>query len=427
MVSCQAGQAGSKNLGSMTYLFPNLAVTPANAAFLVNAFRTPAAYPKAFKATLSHSGHQRAESVISAWPDYAATPLVSLPKLADHLGVTCVRYKDEAGRFGLGSFKALGGAYAVFRLLTERLRQRNGDVDEAALAAGRLKDAARTITVCCATDGNHGRSVAWGARMFGARAVIFIHATVSEKRAEAIRSYGAEVVRTAGNYDDSVREADRTAAANGWFVVSDTSYTGYTDVPRDVMQGYAVMVAEALSELAAPPTHVFIQGGVGGLAAAVIAHLWETYGANMPSVIVVEPDKAACLYESARAGKPTAVTGELDTVMAGMACGEPSVIAWPFLQSGAAAFMTIPDEAALSTMQLLASGAAGATIVGGESGVAGLAGLIVAAARPDWRQAIGLDHASRVLLFGSEGDTDPDLYARIVGCTGDAVRAGALK
>lgn len=411
----------------MTYLFPNAVASSVNATFLVNAFRTTDAYPEAFKETLSHAGHLRAERVISAWPGYAPTPLVSLPKLADQLKIACVDYKDEGGRFGLGSFKALGGAYAVFRLLAEKLRERHGDVDEAALATGSLKDAAKDITVCCATDGNHGRSVAWGARMFGARAVIFIHATVSEKRAEAIRSYGAEVVRTVGNYDDSVREADRTAAANGWFVVSDTSYPGYTDVPRDVMQGYAVMVAEALSELAAPPTHVFIQGGVGGLAAAVTAHLWEAYGERMPAIVVVEPDRAACLYESALDGKPTAVTGDLDTVMAGMACGEPSVIAWPFLQSGAAAFMAIPDEAALSAMQLLASGAGGATIVGGESGVAGLAGLIVAAAQPDWRQAIGLNEASRVLLFGSEGDTDPELYARIVGRTGDAVRAGALK
>lgn len=425
MLPCQAGQAGSKHLGPMTYLFPNPAVSPAKTAFLVNAACKKGLYPEAFRATLSHAGYARAAGVISSWSGYAPTPLVSLSTLAAQLGVASVHYKDEGGRFGLGSFKALGGAYAVFRLLAAQLQRRSGGVDEAALAAGRLKEAVKDITVCCATDGNHGRSVAWGARMFGARSVIFVHATVSEKRAEAIRSFGAEVVRTVGNYDDSVREADRTAAANGWFVVSDTSYPGYTDIPRDVMQGYAVMIAEALGALATPPTHIFIQGGVGGLAAAVIAHLWEAYGAEMPSIVVVEPDKAACLYESALAGEPTTVAGDLDTVMAGMACGEPSVIAWPFLENGASAFMAIPDKAALATMQLLASGAAGATIVGGESGVAGLAGLIVAAGQSDWRQALGLDPASRVLLFGSEGDTDPDLYARIVGRTGDAVRAGA--
>jgi diaminopropionate ammonia-lyase len=411
----------------MTDPFADPALSPASAALFVNPGRRAGPYPEAFKATLSQAGHLRAASVVSAWAGYAPTPLVSLPALADRLGIASLHYKDEGGRFGLGSFKALGGAYAVFRLLAAELRRRHGTVDEAALADGRLKEAVGDITVCCATDGNHGRSVAWGAQLFGARAVIFIHATVSEGRAEAIRRYGAKVVRTAGNYDDSVREADRAAAENGWFVVSDTSYPGYTDIPRDVMQGYAVMVAEALAALDAPPTHVFVQGGVGGLAAAVTAHLWEALGAEAPVIAIVEPDKAACLYESARAGKPVAVTGDLDTVMAGLACGEPSLIAWPILEAGAAAFMAIPDEAALQTMRLLASGVGGATIVGGESGVAGLAGLIVAAGRDDWRAALRLDGGARVLVFGSEGDTDPDLYARIVGRTGEAVRAGALR
>lgn len=411
----------------MTDLFSHQAFSPATATFLGNPSHKKGAYPVALKSTLSHAGYIRAAGVITSWPGYAPTPLVTLDKLAERLDVASIHYKDESSRFGLGSFKALGGAYAVFRLLASELRRRHGDIDETALATGRLVDAAKDITVCCATDGNHGRSVAWGARMFGARAVIFVHATVSERRVDAIRRYGAEVVRTQGNYDDSVREADRTAAENGWFVVSDTSYPGYTDVPRDVMQGYSVMVAEALGASEAPPTHVFLQCGVGGLAAAVIAHLWEAYGADMPIVTVVEPAKAACLYESARSGKPTAVTGDLDTIMAGMACGEPSVIAWPILRDGASAFMTIPDEAALATMRLLASGAAGATIVGGESGVAGLAGLIVAAGEPDWRRSLGLDRTSRVLLIGSEGDTDPDLYARVVGRTGDAVRAGAQR
>lgn len=411
----------------MTDLFSHPAFMPDTATFFRNPSRRQGTYPEPLKATLSHAGYVRAAGIITSWPGYAPTPLVSLATLADHLGVARIHYKDEGGRFGLGSFKALGGAYAVFRLLARELRRREGGLDEIALAAGRLKEAAKHITVCCATDGNHGRSVGWGARMFGARAVIFVHATVSERRVDAIRRYGAEVVRTQGNYDDSVREADRAAAENGWFVVSDTSYPGYTDVPRDVMQGYSVMVAEALGACEATPTHVFLQAGVGGLAAAVIAHLWEAYGADMPVVTVVEPVKAACLCESARSGKPTAVTGDLDTIMAGMACGEPSVIAWPILEGGASAFMAVPDEAALATMQLLASGAAGATIVGGESGVAGLAGLIVAAGVPDWRRTLGLDRASRILLIGSEGDTDPDLYARIVGHTGDAVRAGAQR
>lgn len=394
--------------------------------WFVNPARTADAYPDALKETLSHAGYVRAAGVISSWPGYAPTPLVPLPALAARLGVGTVHYKDEGGRFGLGAFKALGGAYAVLRLIAREIEHRTGKpVDMAALAAGKLKDAARDITVCCASDGNHGRSVAWGAEMFGARAAVFIHALVSEGRADAIRRHGAEVIRTAGNYDDSVRAADRTAAEKGWFVVSDTSYPGYVDVPRDVMQGYTVMVAEALGAMSESPTHVFVQGGVGGLAAAVTAHLWEAYGTDLPVITVVEPVKAACLHASAKAGHPTAVHGALDTVMAGLACGEPSLIAWPILAGGAGAFMAIPDAAATAAMRLLASGEAGATIVGGESGVAGLAGLIVAAGAPALRQALGLDTGSRVLLIGSEGDTDPDVYASIVGLSGATVRAGA--
>lgn len=394
-------------------------------AFLANALRTAGAYPDAFRETLSHAGYIRAAGVISSWPGYQPTPLTSLPALADRLGVGAIHYKDEGGRFGLGAFKALGGAYAVLRLLARELGQRTGTpVDMAALAAGRLKEAVADITVCCASDGNHGRSVAWGAELFDARSAVFVHERVSDARAEAIRRHGAEVIRTAGNYDDSVREAAETAAARGWFVVSDTSYPGYVDVPRDVMQGYTVMVAEALGAMPAPPTHVFVQGGVGGLAAAVTAHLWEAYGDELPVIVVVEPDKAACLHASANAGQPTAVHGDLDTVMAGLACGEPSLIAWPILAGGVSAFMVIRDAAATATMRLLASGEAGATIVGGESGVAGLAGLIVAARAPAWRQALGLTSSSRALLIGSEGDTDPDLYASIVGRSGAAVRAG---
>lgn len=399
------------------------------ARFELNPRRERGDYPADLAATLNCEAAAAAGAVIGSWSGYAATPLVALPDLATEIGVAQVLYKDEGGRFGLGSFKALGGAHAVFRLLMTELERRTGrPTDAGALAEGRLATEAAAITVTCATDGNHGRSVAWGASMFGARCVIFIHAGVSEGRAEAIRRWGAEVVRTPGTYDDSVRAAAASARDNGWFVVSDTSYPGYVDVPRDVMQGYSVMVDEAIAQaggLAHPPTHVFLQGGVGALPAAVAAHLWETFGADGPVIIVVEPLNAACLLESARAGRPTAVGGDLATVMAGLACGEPSLIAWPILQRGADAFMAIPDGPAVATMRLLASGRAGQAIVGGESGVAGLAGLLVLAARPDWRRDVGLDATSRVWLFGSEGDSDPELYAELVGRSGDDVRLDA--
>jgi diaminopropionate ammonia-lyase len=341
---------------------------------------------------LPASGFRAAREAITSWPGYAPTPLRDLPAIAARAGVAAVRLKDEAERFGLGSFKALGGAYAVAQLL-------------------RAGQPAAAVTVTCATDGNHGRSVAWGAQRFGCRCVIFIHQTVSPGRAEAIARYGAEVRRVVGTYDDAVREAARVAAAEGWFVVSDTSWPGYTAVPVDVMQGYRLMADEAAEQWAgAPPTHVFMQGGVGGAAAAVSVQMRARY-ALPPGLVVVEPDHAACLLASAELGTLTTVPGALDTIMAGLACGEPSVLAWAELERGAAAFMTVPDAAATACMKLLAE----VGIIAGESGVAGLAGFLLAAADPAARETLGLRADSRVLLFSTEGATDPELYRRLVG------------
>jgi diaminopropionate ammonia-lyase len=358
------------------------------------------AYGGAERAILSLEAAREAREVIAAWPGYAPTPLRPLDRLARAGGVGEILYKDEGERFVLRSFKALGGAYAVERLAREHGTDR--------------------LVVACATDGNHGRAVAWGAAWAGCRAVVYVHEGVSEGRAEAIRGFGAEVRRAGRHYDDSVRIAARDAAREGWRIVSDTSWPGYMDVPRMVMQGYALLAAEA-AEAGARPTHVFVQGGVGGLAAGVLSWFWETMGARRPILVVVEPDKAACLLASARAGAPTAVHGDLDTIMAGLACGEPSPLAWAILDPGADAFMAIPDTAAADTMRELAKDG----IVGGESGVAGLAGLRLAATDPAMRAALRLDLSSRVLVFGTEGDTDPQVYADIVGRSGDAVRAGA--
>lgn len=400
-----------------TTVIPCFATLPAR--LIVNPRRDPGPYGEPLQTILSLAGAAAAGREIAAWPGYAATPLVGLPPLADTLGVASIDYKDKSGRFGLGSFKALGGAYAVYRLLADRVEAETGQRPSAAdLAAGRHAVRTRGVTVVCATDGNHGRSVAWGARMFGCGCVIYIHATVSPARAEAIAAYGARVIRTAGTYDDAVRQAAQDAVADGSIVVSDTSYPGYMDIPRDVMQGYTVLVEETLRQLAArreaPPTHVFVQGGVGGLAAAVTAHLWDTLGPDRPFVVLVEPETAACLCASAEAGRAVAVDGDLDTIMAGLACGEPSLLAWQILDPGVGAFMTVADEAAEEAMRLLARGEAGARLVSGELGAAGLAGLLCLAARDDWRRAIGLDGRSRVLLIGSEGDTDPVAYRRIV-------------
>lgn len=354
------------------------------------------AYGGDLPAILSLERAQEARAAITGWEGYAPTPLRDLPAIADTLDIAQVLYKDEGKRFGLKSFKALGGAYAVDRLVAQKGK------------AG--------LTVACATDGNHGRSVAWGAQRAGIEAVIYIHETVSEGRAEAIRGFGATVVREGRTYDDSVRACAQAAAANGWQIVSDTSWLGYEDVPKDVMQGYALLAMEA-EEQGARPTHVFVQGGVGGLAAGVLSHVWETHGAERPIVVVVEPETAACLFESARAGTLTAVGGDLDTIMAGLACGEPSILAWRLLDRGADAFMTIADTAAADAMRLLAT----LGVVGGESGVAGLAGLIEAARDPALRTALGLGSSSRVLCYGTEGATDPDVYRSIVGRSAEEV------
>ena len=361
---------------------------------------------------LPEGGFRRAKAEITSWPGYAPTPLLDLAAVARAAGLGSVQMKDEAPRFGLGSFKALGGAYAVAQMLGAELARRGvaARAGSGELVAGIYAAATGGITVTCATDGNHGRSVAWGAQRFGCRCVIYVHATVSQGRVDAIARYGAEVRRVAGTYDDAVREAARVADAEGWFVISDTSYPGYTTVPVDVMQGYRVMADEALEQWqGAAPTHCFMQGGVGGAAAAVSVQLRGRV-VPRPMFIVAEPDRAACLLASAEAGEPVAIPGDLDTLMAGLACGEPSILAWQELGRAADAFMAVPDEAAVECMRLLARQG----IVAGESGVAGLAALLLAAADPAARAALNLGPESRVLLFSTEGATDPALYQSLV-------------
>jgi diaminopropionate ammonia-lyase len=362
---------------------------------------------------LPEAGFRRAKAEITAWPGYTPTPLRDLPDIARATGIGTLRLKDEASRFGLGSFKALGGAYAVACLLLDELA-RSGvapGATTAQLESGQYRRTTERMTVACATDGNHGRAVAWGAQRFHARCIIFIHATVSQGRADAIARYGAEIRRVPGTYDDAVRDCARQAEAGGWHVISDTSWPGYTEIPRSIMQGYRVMADEAADQwTGAPPTHVFFQGGVGGAAAAVSVQCRARF-APAPALIVVEPDRAACLFASAELGEITAIPGDLDTIMAGLACGEPSILGWQELDRAAAAFVAIPDAAAVATLRLLAARG----IISGESGVAGLAGCLLAAADPAARATLGLDAGSRVLVFSTEGATDPQVYATLAG------------
>ncbi len=390
----------------------------------IRAYRNPHAaapaqpYGAQRASILSDAGFTRAAQEITHWPGYAVTPLHDLPGLAARLGIGALHYKDERARFGLKSFKALGGAYAVFRLLERAIEAHNGGqrVSSQQVIDGAWRDLVSRITVTCATDGNHGRSVAWGARLFGCRCVIYIHQTVSEARRSAIEQFGAEVVRVPGNYDDSVRHAAAEALRNGWTVVSDTSYEGYRDIPVDVMHGYGVMSREIIAQLEQPPTHVFVQAGVGALAASVCAAFWIEWGERRPAVVIVEPSRADCHFRSGLAGRPVAVTGDLDTVMAGLACGEVSPLAWEIVSAAANAFVAVDDRYALQGMRVFAAPAAGdPPIVSGETGASGLAALLAAQGDDALWRLFGLNAGSRVLLIGSEGDTDSQIYRQVVG------------
>ncbi len=382
-------------------------------------------YPAALRRHFSLAASFDALREIATWPGYRQTNLARLNDLAAQFGLGAIYYKDESGRFGLGSFKALGGAYAVLRLLQQKILAQTGAHATARdLEAGAFGELAAAVTVVTATDGNHGRSVAWGAGRFGCRCRIYIHAGVSERRAAAMRELGAEVIRISGNYDESVRRAatDAGAGDNDWHVVSDTSYPGYADLPATVMAGYSVMMEEILGDNRGKDmpqlpgdvrlTHVFVQGGVGGLAASVAAWLWEKLGVDRPRFIVVEPQLADCLFQSAVNNRATEVRITRETIMAGLSCGEVSQLAWEVLSPAADDFLTITDDLVAPVMAMLAHGEG--AIEAGESAVAGLAGCLAACASPELKAGLGLNERSRVLVLGTEGATDREIYDAII-------------
>ena len=353
-----------------------------------------------------------------------ATPLYDLPDAAARCQVGRLCLKDESVRSPLGSFKALGAPIALVR----QILRLHPDFEPAAILTGRYAEALRGYTVISATDGNHGRGLAAAAQDAGCRCVIVLHAHVSPEREQAIAAYGADIVRIAGNYDESVQEAARLAAAHGWQVIADTSYDGYEDIPRDVMQGYGAIAEEIVEQTSAQRgragafTHVFLQGGVGGMAAGLASYFWEYHGAQRPCFISVEPAQADCLLQSAIQGRPAKATGTVDSVMAGLACGETSPLAWRFLQPCVDVFMTIEDEQAIEAMRALAQGSERDTpIVAGESGVAGLAALEWLRSDPQRSEQVGLTAESRVLIISTEGATAPREYTRLVGQSAEQV------
>jgi diaminopropionate ammonia-lyase len=364
-----------------------------------------------------------AEALLRHWPEFAPTPLMALPALANELDVGRFLVKDEGHRFGIGSFKSLGGAYAVLRLALERAEAALGrTLTPADLNSAEARAALDGMVVTTATDGNHGRSVAWGAQKLGIDSVIFVHERVSQARADIIASFGAKVIRRGATFDDAVEEVAKAASENGWTLVADTASPGYERIPALVMQGYTVLIKEAVEAMREPPTHVFVQAGVGGLAAALAAWLDQRLGATRPKFIVVEPDQAACLYASAIAGKATrAPVGEV-SVMAMLECFEPSLVAWRILSRVGDAFMTVGDADAIAAMNRLARPAAGdPPIVAGESGCASVAGAICATTDPSLRSALGIDGNSRILAINTEGATDPARYRELVGADAAAI------
>jgi len=357
-------------------------------------------------------------------PDYHMSPLLSLPNLAQMLGVGGLWVKDEAKRLKLNSFKVLGGSFAIYNILKEKLHKSDRELSFEQLTSPEVKKELGVITFATATDGNHGRGVAWAAHQLGHRSIVYVHKNTSLPRIEAIRGYGAEIRIVDGNYDDAVRQVIEDGKINGWTVVSDTSWDNYTQIPTWIMQGYTTLLSETQEQLAAQglsrPSHVFVQAGVGALAAAVIGFYHALFPDNPPKCVVVEPESADCLYRSIAAGdgKAHAVTGKLDTIMAGLACGEPSPLAWNILKECAGCFATCPDYIAAKGMRIYATPLKGDPfIISGESGAVTLGALVSIIQQKgleELKNFLHLNDESQVLLINTEGNTDPLYFRKII-------------
>lgn len=382
------------------------------------------AHSSAVDAVFPAGVFEQARSFHRQIPGYRPSPLRNLSNLASMLKVGGIWVKDESVRLNLNSFKVLGGSFAIYKFIRSKLGLDGEDLSYDDLVSEATKAKVGEITFATATDGNHGRGVAWGASKLNCKAVIYVHKDTSVARIKAIEAYGAEVRVVDGNYDDAVHQASVDADANGWQVISDTSWEGYTAIPSWVMQGYTTMLTEAQEQLAGTgivkPTHVFVQAGVGALAAATTGFYSSRFGADRPTTVVVEPSRANCLIHSARIGdgKPHDITGDLQTIMAGLACGEPSPIAWDVLWDTVDAFISCPDYVAAKGMRVYGVPLHGDPfIVSGESGAVTLGALMFISEYAEFRelkQQIGLGPDSQVLLLNSEGNTDPDYFRRVV-------------
>jgi diaminopropionate ammonia-lyase len=375
-------------------------------------------------AFLNRETVNRVRTFHQSFPQYEVTPLHSLNKLAGRLGVNKIWVKDESFRFGLNAFKVLGGSYAAGMVLAEKL-----DREPAQLTFGELNtDAVRAqlggVTFVTATDGNHGRGIAWAAQQLGQKSVVFMPRGSSETRLANIRKEGSDASVTHLNYDDAVRWACTYAAENNGTLVQDSAWDGYEQIPVWIMQGYCTLIDEVMEQIRAEgeeaPTHVFLQAGVGSFAASMLGYLLMQFGADRPVTVIVEPDEAACIYKSVAAGdgKPHAVEGYMPTIMAGLACGEPSTVAWPLLRDYADLYISCPDCTAASGMRILGNPLEGdPKVISGESGAVGLGVLSSILAHGDQHELaerLKLDQDAKILLISTEGDTDPESYREIV-------------
>ncbi len=368
---------------------------------------------------------EKARTFHESFPQYSETPLAKLDNMAQYLGVGEVYVKDESYRFGLNAFKVLGGSFAMARYIAKETGRDVSELPYSVLTSDKLREEFGQATFFTATDGNHGRGVAWAANKLRQKAVVHMPIGTTQTRLENIRKEGAQVDITDMNYDDCVRLAAKEAAETPrGVVVQDTAWDGYEEIPSWIMQGYGTMALEASRQLKKygcdRPTHVFVQAGVGSLAGAVVGYFTNLYPDNPPTFVVVEAEAAACLYKGAVAGDGAIriVDGDMQTIMAGLACGEPNTISWDILKNHVKVFIAAPDWVAAKGMRMLSAPIKGdVQVTSGESGAApfgALAAMMTMDEYSDLKNAIGLNSDSKVLLFSTEGDTDPERYKNIV-------------
>jgi len=363
---------------------------------------------------------QAASVYHSSFPDYAPTPLHALPALASFLGVGSIHVKDESHRFGLNAFKALGGSYAIGCHIASLLGIPAGEMTFARLTAPDVRARLGEATFCTATDGNHGRGVAWTAKMLQQKCVVYMPKGSAQERLGNIRALGADTSIQELNYDECVHLAHQHAEANGWVLTQDTAWDGYTEIPADIMQGYTTIADEISEQLPEPPTHIILQAGVGSFASAILGYFAAKYGEKRPKCIILEPNAANCIFRTARAddGQLHIVEGDMPTIMAGLACGQPSSISYEIIRAYADAYVSCPDYVSALGMRMLGHPIGDdRRVISGESGAAGMGLIHEIMKNPqlaELKNALSFDENARILLISTEGDTDRENYRRIV-------------